>query len=55
MPMRQYAATQEYRYDYQGIEKDAETGLNAFELRQYDGRLGRPFVLIFASTWEGRG
>lgn len=32
-----------YRYGYQGqySEKDAETGLNSFELRMYDGRIAR--------------
>jgi len=29
------------RNGYQGQEMDVETGKNAFELRQYDGRLGR--------------
>ncbi|WP_373518418.1 leucine-rich repeat domain-containing protein [Pricia sp.] len=33
----------DYRYGYQGqySEKDDETGLNAFELRMYDSRIGR--------------
>lgn len=33
----------DYRYGYQGeyAEKDQETGLNAFELRMYDARIGR--------------
>jgi len=31
----------EYRYKYQGREKDAETGMEAFELRIYDNRIGR--------------
>lgn len=30
-----------YRYAYQGQEKDNETGMEAFELRLWDGRLGR--------------
>ncbi len=30
-----------YRYAYQGQEKDEETGFEAFELRQWDGRIGR--------------
>ncbi|MDB5122336.1 MAG: repeat-associated core domain protein, partial [Mucilaginibacter sp.] len=32
-----------YRYDYQGAyaEKDPTTGLNIFQLRMYDGRIGR--------------
>ena len=34
---------EDYRYGYQGqyAEKDKETGWNAFELRMYDGRIGR--------------
>ncbi len=31
----------EYRYAYQGQEKDPETGMEAFELRLWDGRIGR--------------
>lgn len=31
----------EYRYAYQGQEKDAETGMEAFELRMWDARIGR--------------
>ena len=33
----------DYRYGYQGeyAEKDEETGLNAFQLRMYDSRIGR--------------
>jgi RHS repeat-associated protein len=30
-----------YRYAFQGQEKDSETGMEAFELRLWDGRLGR--------------
>lgn len=30
-----------YRYAYQGQEKDQETGKEAFQLRLYDGRIGR--------------
>ncbi|MCL9807666.1 RHS repeat-associated core domain-containing protein [Flavobacterium amniphilum] len=30
-----------YRYAFQGQEKDPETGMEAFELRLWDGRLGR--------------
>jgi len=30
-----------YRYKFQGQEKDAETGKEAFELRLWDGRIGR--------------
>lgn len=31
----------DYRYAYQGQEKDTETGKEAFELRLWDGRIGR--------------
>ncbi len=31
----------DYRYAYQGQEKDAETGMEAFELRLWDSRIGR--------------
>lgn len=30
-----------YRYAYQGQEKDGETGMEAFKLRLWDGRIGR--------------
>ncbi len=30
-----------YRYAFQGQEKDPETGMEAFQLRMWDGRLGR--------------
>jgi RHS repeat-associated protein len=42
MPGRVYGTT-EYRYGYQGqySQMDAETGMNAFEARMYDARLGR--------------
>ena len=35
------ASQGDYRYAYQGQEKDPETGWEAFELRMYDGRVGR--------------
>jgi len=35
------AGVDDYRHGYQGIERDPSTGWNSFELRQYDGRLGR--------------
>lgn len=41
MPGRTYQNTLGVPYAYQGQEKDAETGLLNFELRQYDARLGR--------------
>ncbi len=34
----------QYRYGYQGQEKDPETDWYAFQARQYDGRLGRWFT-----------
>lgn len=33
--------TGEYRYAYQGQELDGETGMEAFQLRLWDGRIGR--------------
>ncbi len=42
MPMPNKQTTDEnYRYSFQGQEKDPETGMEAFELRLWDGRLGR--------------
>lgn len=42
MPGRKYTS-ESYRYDYQGqfAEKDGETSLHHFELRQWDARIGR--------------
>lgn len=40
MPNRNYNSSS-YRYTYQGQEKDSETGMEAFELRLWDGRIGR--------------
>jgi len=42
MPGRKYAS-EAYRYDYQGqfAEKEVETGLHSFELRQWDARIAR--------------
>ena len=42
MPGRKYAS-EAYRYGYQGqfAEKDGETGLHHFELRQWDARIAR--------------
>lgn len=36
-----YTTDNNYRYAFQGQEKDGETGMEAFELRLWDGRLGR--------------
>jgi RHS repeat-associated protein len=50
-----------YRYDYQGAyaEKDPVTGLNNFDLRMYDGRIGRWLSVDpmgqYASPYEGMG
>jgi len=50
-----------YRYDYQGAysEKDPITGYNNFELRMYDGKIGRWLSTDpagqFASPYEGMG
>ncbi|WP_083925438.1 RHS repeat protein [Psychroflexus tropicus] len=41
MPMPNRNVEGDYRYGYQGQEKDAETGKEAFELRLWDGRIGR--------------
>ncbi|MBN8693533.1 MAG: hypothetical protein J0L69_10070 [Bacteroidetes bacterium] len=41
MPGRNYVNSPAYRYNYQGQEKDAETNLVNFKLRQMDVRLGR--------------
>ena len=42
MPMPNRQTTDgNYRYAFQGQEKDPETGMEAFELRLWDGRLGR--------------
>jgi RHS repeat-associated protein len=41
MPNRNIQDANGYRYAYQGQEKDTETGKEAFELRLWDGRIGR--------------
>ncbi len=43
MPGRSFVNAERYRYAFQGqfAERDEETGWNAFELRSYDGRVGR--------------
>lgn len=41
MPMPERNIQGEYRYAYQGQEKDPETGMEAFELRMWDARIGR--------------
>lgn len=41
MPMPNRNTEGDYRYAYQGQEKDPETGMEAFELRLWDSRIGR--------------
>ena len=43
LPGRTYTSGAGYRYGFQGeyAERDEETGWSAFELRSYDGRVGR--------------
>jgi RHS repeat-associated protein len=43
MPGRKYASESSYRYGYQGqyAEKEGETSLHHFELRQWDARIAR--------------
>ncbi len=41
MPMPSRNVQGDYRYAYQGQEKDSETGMEAFELRLWDSRIGR--------------
>jgi RHS repeat-associated protein len=41
MPGKQIVGGELYRYAFQGQEKDPETGKEAFQLRLWDGRIGR--------------
>ena len=41
MPSRQRVGGELYRYAFQGQEKDTETDKEAFQLRLWDGRIGR--------------
>jgi RHS repeat-associated protein len=41
VPMPNRNVVGDYRYAYQGQEKDSETGKEAFELRLWDSRIGR--------------
>lgn len=52
MPNRQYTLGSRYRFGYQGqfAEKDEETGLDHFEARDYDSRLGR--WLVNDPAWQ---
>ncbi|WP_179213232.1 RHS repeat domain-containing protein [Maribacter sedimenticola] len=61
MPMlgRDMTGANQYRYAYQGQEKDTETGKEAFELRLWDARIGRWLTTDpaqqFASPYLGMG
>ncbi|WP_430411718.1 RHS repeat-associated core domain-containing protein [Kordia sp.] len=60
MPMPDRNATDgNYRYAYQGQEKDAETGKEAFEARLWDARIGRWLTIDpageFYSPYLGMG
>ena len=60
MPMPNKTTTDNnYRYNFQGQEKDPETGMEAFELRLWDGRLGRWLTVDpyheFHSPYVGMG
>jgi RHS repeat-associated protein len=58
MPNRNDGANS-YRYAFQGQEKDAETGMEAFELRLWDSRIGRWLTTDpagqFSSPYLGMG
>ncbi|SRX52256.1 RHS repeat-associated core domain-containing protein [Aequorivita sp. CIP111184] len=59
MPMPNRNLEGDYRYKFQGQEKDPETGMEAFELRLWDSRIGRwmspdPFNEFF-SPYIGMG
>ncbi|GAB4519400.1 MAG: hypothetical protein Tsb004_30440 [Allomuricauda sp.] len=59
MPNRTLLGPEGYRYAFQGQEKDPETGKEAFELRLWDGRIGRWLTTDpmgeFASPYLGMG
>src|SRR5690606_34275909 len=60
MPMpNKHTTDNNYRYAFQGQEKDGETGMEAFELRLWDGRLGRWLTVDpyheFHSPYVGMG
>ena len=59
MPGRTFSSGQNYRFAYQGQEKDPKTGEEAFELRSWDGRLGRWMSIdpykVHASPYLGMG
>jgi RHS repeat-associated protein len=59
MPGKQIVGGELYRYAYQGQEKDPETGKEAFQLRLWDGRIGRWLTTDpagqYASPYLGMG
>ncbi len=59
MPMPNRNSTGNYRYAYQGQEKDPETGKEAFQLRLWDARIGRWLTTDpagqFSSPYLGMG
>ena len=59
MPMPNRNIEGNYRYKFQGQEKDAETGKEAFELRLWDSRIGRWLTTDpygqFSSPYVGMG
>ena len=59
MPNRGTQGGEQYRYAYQGQERDEETGWEAFELRMWDGRLARWMSIDpynqYASPYVGMG
>ncbi|MEK6152006.1 RHS repeat-associated core domain-containing protein [Flavobacteriaceae bacterium 3-367] len=59
MPNRNSIDANTYRYAFQGQEKDPETGKEAFELRLWDGRIGRWLTTDpagqYASPYLGMG
>ena len=59
MPNRQIVNGEPYRYAFQGQEKDPETGKEAFQLRLWDGRIGRWLTTDpagqYASPYLGMG
>jgi RHS repeat-associated protein len=59
MPMPNRNIQGDYRYAFQGQEKDPETGMEAFELRLWDSRIGRWLTTDparqYASPYLGMG
>jgi len=59
MPLPLRNSLSDYRYAFQGQEKDSETGKEAFELRIWDARIGRWLTTDpkgeFASPYLGMG